>query len=444
MKKILIAIPTARYIEPDTFKSIYNQIIPHGYTAEFQYFYGYRVDQVRNLIADWVVRGYDYLFAVDHDITFPADTIQKMLSHYKDLVTGVYRQRIEPQSIEIFDLNQKRMTIEQLYGASDDLVRIGACGFGCVLVKKEVLSTIGYPQFEYHVALNHNNTISEDADFCRKATDKGFTLWCDKTILCGHIGMTTMNVTVPSKDHIFDHRVDFDFSPDPNIEHFKKIQSMSRMPEDHVNYLRELKDKDGVRPKVIYDIGANVLHWTDCAKELWPDAQVIAFEGMLAVKTFYDECDIESVCGIILGHQDDVIVEFYENLSHPAGNSIYRENPEYSSAAATLFTDKHKVTRKMWTLDTLRKKKMLPKPDLIKIDVQGAEFDVILGAEETLKSCSDVIVELQHVEYNIDAPTAKEVIDYMKEIGFQLVGNGPFCSSDVDGDYHFVRTRHHQ
>jgi hypothetical protein len=61
MKKILIAIPTARYIEAETFKSIYDLEVPEGYEVTFQYFYGYRVDQVRNLIADWVVRGFDYL-----------------------------------------------------------------------------------------------------------------------------------------------------------------------------------------------------------------------------------------------------------------------------------------------------------------------------------------------------------------------------------------------
>lgn len=197
MKKILIAIPTARYIEPETFKSIYELEIPEGYTAQFQYFYGYRVDQVRNLICDWVVNGFDYLFAVDHDITFPRDTLKRLISHNKDLVSGVYRQRVEPQQIEIFDLNQQRMAVEQLYSESSNLVRIGGCGFGCVLVTKEVIQRIGYPQFEYHVALNHNDTISEDTDFCMKAMRKSFSLWCDRTILCGHIGSTTMHVELP-------------------------------------------------------------------------------------------------------------------------------------------------------------------------------------------------------------------------------------------------------
>jgi len=41
MKRILIAIPTNRNIEAQTFKSIYDLIIPDGYQVEFQYFLTY-------------------------------------------------------------------------------------------------------------------------------------------------------------------------------------------------------------------------------------------------------------------------------------------------------------------------------------------------------------------------------------------------------------------
>ena len=62
VKKILIAVPTAKYIEPETMKSIYDQIIPEGYQTELQFFYGYQIDQIRNLIANWMEnKDYDYL-----------------------------------------------------------------------------------------------------------------------------------------------------------------------------------------------------------------------------------------------------------------------------------------------------------------------------------------------------------------------------------------------
>ena len=197
-KKILIAIPTANDIKPDTFKAIYDLIVPNGYETTFQYFYGYAVDQVRNLIASWVEKGdWDYLFAVDHDISFPPDTLIKLLSHDKDVVSGVYIQRFHDRHvIEVFERNESggytHIPWDKIKGRG--LVEVGACGFGCVLVKKHVLQTIGYPQFKYYPALDHSQTFSEDLDFARRAYDKGFKLWCDTSILCDHHGSHVFKV----------------------------------------------------------------------------------------------------------------------------------------------------------------------------------------------------------------------------------------------------------
>jgi glycosyltransferase involved in cell wall biosynthesis len=190
-KKILIAIPTAKYIEPETFKSIYDLIVPDDCEVTFQYFFGYRVDQVRNLIADWVVNGFDYLFSVDSDISFERDTLQKLLAHDKDMVSGLYIQRVPgTQIVEIYEHNQFGGVVNIPYDRLKNrgLVSIASCGFGCVLVKKQVFQHVGYPQFEYHPAISHSNTISEDVDFCKKALAKGFGIFADTSILCKHIG----------------------------------------------------------------------------------------------------------------------------------------------------------------------------------------------------------------------------------------------------------------
>jgi glycosyltransferase involved in cell wall biosynthesis len=197
-KKILIAIPTNRNIEAVTFKSIYDLKIPDGYETVFQFFWGYQVDQVRNLIAHWMVHGdYDYLFAVDSDISFPPDTLTRLLSHDKDIVSGVYIQRIPgTHKIEIMKRNQFGGVSHVEWDSikNQGLVQIEGCGFGCALVKKEVFVGIEYPHFLYTSAIDHANTISEDVYFCNKAINQGFTIWCDTDVICDHTGSWTFKV----------------------------------------------------------------------------------------------------------------------------------------------------------------------------------------------------------------------------------------------------------
>ena len=421
IKNILIAVPCKNDIEGDTFKSIYDLIIPEGYKAHFQYFFGYAVDQVRNLIADWTVKGYDYLFAVDHDMIFAPDTLQKLLAADKPVVTGVYRQRLEPQVIEIYDHTLRHMPYEHLHNRG--LIEVGGCGFGCVLVKKEVFADVGYPQFVYHHALDHAHTFSEDLDFCTKAGVKGYSIWCDTSIVCGHVGQRIFTPELPAGP-----------TESPERTRLRELRKMDLFPQDHINYLKKLKD-EGFEPKVVYDIGACVLHWTDKARTVWPDANYVAFDAMDATKFIYEEEGMGHACGV-LSSEDNKEIDFWENTENPGGNSVYKENNELSPLADQLFNKP--VKRLTGRLDTVVNMFGFQMPDLIKMDVQGAELDILKGAQKVLKHCNDIILEMQYVDYNKGAPKADEIITYLESIGFEDV-SGMFCGGEVDGDYHFRR-----
>lgn len=424
VKTILIAVPTAKYIETDTFKSIYDLHIPEGYKAEFQYFYGYQIDQIRNLIADWMVNGkYDYLFSVDSDIVLPPNTLTKMLYHDKDLISGVYIQRFHDKQIpELYRMNFQgglsNLNLNDLSGQS--LIPIDGCGFGCVLIKKHVFTSIPYPHFVYHSAIDHRNTVSEDVDFCRKVREKGFKLFADASIICKHIGSHQFIPNIP-KINIIENRL-------------RELNQLNLLPQAHIEYLWKMKNEQKIEPKIIYDIGSSVLHWTNEAKKIWPNSNIICFEGMEECEFLYKENGLIYNMGLLGDGERNV--SFYQNDMNPGGNSYYKENEEINPQANVYFNESNKKIKKLMTLDTVVADRNLPKPDLIKIDVQGAEMDILTGAKDTLQYCRELILELQQVEYNKGAPLREEVIDYCKSLGFELI-TPLFCNNGPDGDYHF-------
>lgn len=196
-KRILIALPSAKDVEPETMKSITRLIIPQGYEVYTELFFGYAIDQVRNLIAHFTVENnFDYLFCVDSDMDLAPDTLVKLLSVDKDIVGGVYRQRninivIPEVYFSTIDGGSRNAGEEELIYAPD-LFPVDSIGFGCILIKSIVLKTMEYPHFYYKHAIKFEDTVSEDTFFCRRARAYGFETYCLKTVTPGHIMKHTL------------------------------------------------------------------------------------------------------------------------------------------------------------------------------------------------------------------------------------------------------------
>jgi len=79
------------------------------------------------------------------------------------------------------------------------------------------------------------------------------------------------------------------------------------------------------------------------------------------------------------------------------------------------------------TLDSLRGD-LLGEADraLLKLDVQGFELEVLRGADATLEHVVAIDAELSFVPLYEGAPTVDEVVAYLDERGFGLVGIEPY------------------
>ena len=212
----------------------------------------------------------------------------------------------------------------------------------------------------------------------------------------------------------------------------RELSNRDLLQYDHVAYLWKLKSQ-GFEPKVIYDIGSCVLHWTNKAKEIWPDATYVLFEAMHEVEFLYSGYQYHMG---VLCEEDNKELKFYKNVEGCGGNSYYREigHPE----SARLFPADRYVIETGMTLDTIVNQKGFPLPDLVKIDVQGSEKDIIQGGQTTMSKAKHMIVEMQHTNYNDGAPQVFETGPYIESLGWtccapKFSGNGP------DADWGYVR-----
>ena len=219
--------------------------------------------------------------------------------------------------------------------------------------------------------------------------------------------------------------------------HFERLASRTHtFPSDHVRYLYKLRDEENVWPGVIYDIGSCVLHWTFHARQVWPDAKIIAFDGLREVQFLHQRAVREGLLHDyyigILSDKDYVGVNWYENLSFPSGCSYYKE---IGTNVYDTVQPKPRIAR---TLDGIVRSKGLPLPDLIKIDVQGAEIDILKGGRKCLANASNMLIELQSTEYNEGAWTVDKSLPFIEhEFGWKCSTRRPFSRGHPDGDYHF-------
>ena len=221
--------------------------------------------------------------------------------------------------------------------------------------------------------------------------------------------------------------------------HLKQI-SQDNLSDAHLNYLQRLREEFNFVPKVVYDIGACVLNWTNGAKRIWPEAEYILFEAMEESEELFQETEHKYHIGVF-SDEDNKEVTFYKNVYCPWGNSYYMENPEFSARASELFEQpQNQFKRKTVTLDTVRRDKNFPYPDLLKIDVQGCEIDILKGAKDILQNVEHLIVELQHVPYNIGAQLQDTSIPFIESLGFELI-TPRFSENTADADYHFKKRK---
>ena len=106
------------------------------------------------------------------------------------------------------------------------------------------------------------------------------------------------------------------------------------------------------------------------------------------------------------------------------GASLLRHNPSMVGLFGyeNLHIVEHEVPVKTVTLDYLKETGSLPRVDYLKIDIEGAELDVLRSAKNVLRDCVSIKVECSFLEQRLNQPLIWEVAQFLLGEGFAIVG----------------------
>lgn len=184
----------------------YNVIAKRGYSPG---------EAARAIFRDFLATQDTHILMLDDDATLAPETLNRLMSRNLPVVGALtwtrglppaptiwrgvggvagdfitWRTRVDDvvkwlERVEVGSevrSNQNNSALVLNYNPPDALSRTDNIGFHCVLIRRDVVETIGEPFCE-----ETKQGVHEDFDFSARAICAGFDLYVDKTVFSGHI-----------------------------------------------------------------------------------------------------------------------------------------------------------------------------------------------------------------------------------------------------------------
>lgn len=190
--RVYVAVPCLDKISARFAQCIADLESPKDTDVKIHYNIGTLVYDSRDSLAEKAIGSRsEYTFWLDSDMTFMPDTLVMMLDTMQkenlDILVGMYYRRRHPFTPTLF----KRFDISPTAGIRQEefdeipngLFKVAACGFGCVLMKTDVLMNV---LVKHGAMFSPINKVGEDISFCVRARQCGYDIWCDPSIALGH------------------------------------------------------------------------------------------------------------------------------------------------------------------------------------------------------------------------------------------------------------------
>lgn len=143
-----------------------------------------------------VEMGADLVLWLDSDMVFEpnllVDMVKTLEDNKLDILSGIYYRRREPYDPVFYKETHVspagQISVTKWEGElPTELFEIGSCGFGCVLMRTQVLFDC---MARFRDMFSPIGKSGEDIAFCVRAAECGYKIWADPSISLGHASHT--------------------------------------------------------------------------------------------------------------------------------------------------------------------------------------------------------------------------------------------------------------
>lgn len=216
-----------------------------------------------------------------------------------------------------------------------------------------------------------------------------------------------------------------------------RIEKSSTYPPHWADRLLRLRHL-GFKPQAILDGGAHQGAWTKVAHRLFPEATFLLVEPNPEHFRSLEKntADISRrLCTKALWNTAEQTLPLHLWDQHNnTGASLLpqKENPPLRTLPIPTTT-----------IDALCQEESLS-PELIKLDLQGAELPSLKGGLQTLKTCQVLLVEFGLTPAYENRTTPRQLLELLEPLGFQLqdivdLSYNPHTQTLYGGDFIFCR-----
>jgi FkbM family methyltransferase len=193
----------------------------------------------------------------------------------------------------------------------------------------------------------------------------------------------------------------------------------------------------------VIDVGANSGQFATFARHRWPGARLICFEPLPGPRRQLEALlrGRAEVHPVALGSEPG------RAEMHVASRADSSSILPLGEAQKRLFSmeEAQVLSVPVERLDSVVLSGEVTGPALLKIDVQGFEFEVLQGATDLLDVIDAIYVECSFMELYVGQRLAGDVIDMVKELGFAEAGSfHPYfdeAGAKVQADLLFKRSK---